>query len=487
MGVGGVIAAAAAAQSEDLSSFDYAFPDIDVENDIGRRSLLHPGMPSPHPTPGQMPSYGATSSAGPSSLRASPEMYRRDSGLNRVPEEVDPDEEALEEADEEEWDLEEHGYYSGSYKRTVALYALVPITSLLAFVFLALLPTWIWPVHQRDSSTYPRYFQSPLPELLVSAALWCLSHFLRVPLYTLFSALFTSPISAVLLSRTAHAFLTQFLRISALALLRVRHEMVYPLPTWHDTAFRTIWWLALGWALAEAAVGIAQGYEQLALYRNVMVPEERVHELLTTWKDSEQGSGSISRQDCVPLSPHNGTGVVEVVNGNGRSGGRPLQPRRLDDAIRLAVDQDVEQLINLKEREELEEVYGLPVIYIPVFVSCLQRIDTFILSLGITLILSGAYLRSPVSFPTSTIPPPIYSNGPLFIAFPLVTLVHLALSLLYSPPVLPRIGVHTTAYCARKVLVVNRKDLRIAGLCPDSVPLHQRSVPPHDSLKDANH
>lgn len=34
----------------------------------------------------------------------------------------------------------------------------------------------------------------------------------------------------------------------------------------------------------------------------------------------------------------------------------------VEEAIRLAVDQDMEQLIHMQEREELEEVYGMPVI-----------------------------------------------------------------------------------------------------------------------------
>ena len=48
--------------------------------------------------------------------------------------------------------------------------------------------------------------------------------------------------------------------------------------------------------------------------------------------------------------------------------------RSLDEAIRLAVDQDLEQLVNLKEREDLEEIYGFPVI-----VSSLPDSDPIIL------------------------------------------------------------------------------------------------------------
>ncbi|KAJ2957642.1 hypothetical protein NUW54_g14583 [Trametes sanguinea] len=124
-------------------------------------------------------------------------------------------------------------------------------------------------------------------------------------------------------------------------------------------------------------------------------------------------------------------------DGNGRHG-RKKEPITVEEAVRMAVDQDVEQLIHLQEREELEEVYGIPIIYIPVFVPCLQRIDSFLFSLGYTLILAWAYLRSPLSFPARSDPlPSIYSNHALSIAFPVVVLVHLFLSLLHSPPILP--------------------------------------------------
>lgn len=84
--------------------------------------------------------------------------------------------------------------------------------------------------------------------------------------------------------------------------------------------------------------------------------------------------------------------------------------------------------------------------YIPVFIPCLQRVDSFLFSLGFTLVLAWAYLLSPLSFPPGTEPAPIYSNHALAIAFPIVVVVHLCLSLLHSPLVLPRLGVHTAAY-----------------------------------------
>ncbi|KAH9886753.1 hypothetical protein C8Q73DRAFT_748908 [Cubamyces lactineus] len=420
-------------------------------------------------------SYGTILNEGTSSLRASPERYRRDSWLDRVPEEVAVDGGAGldgrgDEGDEEddEWDLAEYGYYSGSYQRKVAIYGLVPLTCIVSFLFFANLIRWVWPPRfpPPSSSTLPRSFPSPLPELLLSAAFFSLTHALRGPLYTAATVLF-APVWDTLAFNLAYVLLSQSLRLAALALLRVRHEMAYPLPTWRDGAFATAWWLALGWAVAEAATSVAQGYGQLALYRSVMVPVERVRAILEASRTGGSASTSANgSREYMPLSPRNeqasgsAEGAAEAQQANGGANGvaanaksgrgtRRREPVSVEDAVKMAVDQDVEQLIHLQEREELEEVYGMPVIYIPVFVPCLQRIDSFLFSLGYTLVLAWAYLRSPLSFPPEYEPPGppgMYSSHALLLAFPLVVLVHLGLSVLHSPPVLPRIGVHTTAY-----------------------------------------
>lgn len=357
--------------------------------------------------------------------------------MGRVPEEG-----RLDDLDEEKLDLEERGYYIGSYKRKLALYVFVPLSSLLVFVLLATLPPFVW---RSDSdppsdSSYPRHFHSPLPELLVSISLWILSHHLRLPLFTITSSLFSSPLWNTLLFNVLHVLFSQLLRLSAFPILGVRHKMEYPLPTWKDPAFSRVWWIALGWALADVAVGVTQGYEQLALYREVMVPEDRVRDVLVRWKSGLSGLGGGSRtssDDALPLSPR---AVEARENGKGAA-----KPRSIDDAIKLAVDKDLEEIVRLKDREELEEIYGVPPIHIPVFVSCLQRIDSILLSLGHTLILAGIYLRSPLSFPDVDLPP-IYKSYPFAIGFPLVVLVHLSLALLHSPVLLPRVGVHTMAY-----------------------------------------
>lgn len=80
---------------------------------------------------------------------------------------------------------------------------------------------------------------------------------------------------------------------------------------------------------------------------------------------------------------------------------------------------------------------------IPVFVPLLHRIDSILLSLGLTLFLSAAYLPSP---PFSS--PHSVHTIPLPATFILLTLIHAALGVLHAPPVLARVGLPAAAYSA---------------------------------------
>jgi hypothetical protein len=92
-----------------------------------------------------------------------------------------------------------------------------------------------------------------------------------------------------------------------------------------------------------------------------------------------------------------------------------------------------------------------------------------LLTLGLTLILGGAYLRSTFSLPPSgTTPPPFTdlsaaplapnsyaptypytrSDRALIIAFPAAVALHAALALLHTPPALARVGAHVAAYAS---------------------------------------
>ncbi|TFY67414.1 hypothetical protein EVJ58_g1633 [Rhodofomes roseus] len=371
MGLGRTIISAAVASWARSSAKGKEPASPDAEDEMSRSPLLGLSLP-PKQSFGSAappPTYGSTSRQASSSIHSSPERYRRDSQLGQVPEE------GLEELDEEELDLEERGYYigtcimytrgawnrlmvfgfAGSYRQKVALYTFVPLSSLLVFVLFAFLPLLVWRSDPPSDSSYPKYFQSPVPEFLVSISLWILSHHLRLPLFTITSSLLKSPIWNTLLFNVLHVLLSQLLRLSAFPILSIRHKMDYPLPTWKDPAFSRVWWIGLGWGLADVAVGITQGYEQLVLYREVMVPEDKVRDVLVRWKSGLSGLGGgrrASSDDALPLSPR-----AAEARENGENAAKP---RSLEDAIKLAVDKDLEEIVRLKDREELEEIYGVP-------------------------------------------------------------------------------------------------------------------------------
>jgi len=167
----------------------------------------------------------------------------------------------------------------------------------------------------------------------------------------------------------------------------------------------------------EVGVAIWQGYEQVGLYKEVMIPETRLKEML-------------SLADVEDLGGY--TGIERLQNED-----------ELGDAVQSALDRDLDRLVSLKAREELELVYGIPVIDIPVIITTLQRLDSILLSLGLSLLISHAYLSSSISSPLY---PVSAGNSPFAITFPIAVAVHVAVATLYTPPVLPRIGVHTAAY-----------------------------------------
>ncbi|KAG2151101.1 uncharacterized protein EDB93DRAFT_1083595 [Suillus bovinus] len=357
-----------------------------------------------------------------------------------------------EDDDDVEWELQNNGLYIGSYSRIVLMNALVPIFAIVVFTVLAFLPDLAWPIADFPSP-YPSSFPFPLPQILISSAFFSLTHLLRVPLFSLAFLLLPSDYASFA-STFIHILITNGLRLASLVILQVRHTMDYPIPTCQDPAFRTVWWLSLNFA--EVLAAIVQGYQQLALYRDLMVPEGRETEFLERIK-----SGSLDEPEPVLANPHSpqqehDTFGDALEDGEARS-------------VESRIDRGLEKLLVIKMRDELEEVYGLPVIKIPVFISCLQRFNSIFLSIGLTLLLSAAYLRSPLSVPLSDISGQLsflpvtdqlrgflhatshtqsYDSSyiPLIITAPLVLLLHTSLAVLHTPTFLPRIGVHTAAY-----------------------------------------
>jgi hypothetical protein len=268
-----------------------------------------------------------------------------------------------------------------------------------------------------------------------------------------------------------------------------------------------VWWVALGWAAAEGIAGIKQGYEAIALYRDVLVIARRVDD--SSGVPRNEQNARISEITGLPSSSEQqyriGLDTLALEENQGER--RPLLPRNgtgkypSSDELRLEVERDLDQLIAIRNREELEEVYGMPMIVsaailfpqgtisdqlffffdlqrIPVFLSCLHRINSILISLGVFLLLSAAYLRSTLAplpsgetsgdfefinqfrYPprtSSSIPIDNFkttlhrTNRPIIITLTCVILVRLFLSFLHTTWVLPRIGVHTFVYVSLMV------------------------------------
>jgi hypothetical protein len=135
--------------------------------------------------------------------------------------------------------------------------------------------------------------------------------------------------------------------------------MDYTVPTWEDWAFRRVWCIGLGWCIADAVAGIAQAYEQIGWYKDVMVEDVMVEEVVNNihGKKCAVPDREEEGEEATPTLAPGQTGKgIEI---NGTSNGKIVSS---DVSIQMQVERDLNQLIALNEREELEEVYGVPVI-----------------------------------------------------------------------------------------------------------------------------
>lgn len=233
------------------------------------------------------------------------------------------------------------------------MYTFVPLTSLILLTFLAICPSLFWRSTPESPSRHAPYFPPPIPQIILSAALWSFGYLLRVPTYAVVSFILRQlhPMFTTLIFNAIYVTIYNLLRISSLPILRVRERMKYRHPSCHDGIFLTVWWLAIGWAAIDVAVSIIQSYVHIALYKNVMVPEEQAADILAQGDETPQLLSA--SQEILPLSPRQ----ESPKDSQDESG-----PNSVQEAIRLAVDQDLEQLVNLKEREDVEEIYGVPII-----------------------------------------------------------------------------------------------------------------------------
>jgi hypothetical protein len=189
------------------------------------------------------------------------------------------------------------------------------------------------------------------------------------------------PTATSALGSALHIILRNVLRTAAFPML----ALATPggAATFYAPAFGRVWWLALGWSLAEVTAGVVQGYKTIALYRDVLVPETEARELVAsalavgTGALKNGGSDSASSRLRESLSRGDDGGpAVEVADPPVRSREQQQQQQQqesyrsslaasseaTDAEIRLEVDKDFDALLALKAREELEELYGFPAI-----------------------------------------------------------------------------------------------------------------------------
>ena len=268
-------------------------------------------------------------------------------------------------------------------------YTLVPLTTLLSFICLALVPnTLVFTTRTPSHFPYPPYLPFPVPEALTATALWSLSYLLRDFLYA--TALFiVSSLSSssgttitIILSAALQTISNLLLRQIAIPILLIpyyysssKHFAQHP--TWKGVAFKRVWWVALGWAAAEAVVGIKQGYESIALYKDVLVGVDMSRERRPGAPGKQNGDEREQRRQSATACPPVQQQYSLSIGSDHIFTEEPIsdehQPllrtfTRLYDQseghlqAENDVERDLDQLITLKNREELEEVYGIPFI-----------------------------------------------------------------------------------------------------------------------------
>ncbi|KAF8525698.1 hypothetical protein JB92DRAFT_2873924 [Gautieria morchelliformis] len=285
-----------------------------------------------------------------------------------------------------------------SFRSLIRFYSFVPITAFSAILFFIALRSFLWPAPDADTDTFALH----LGLAVLGAAAWTVSFALRVPVYLLSSlGCRTGSASTPFVAASFQVFIEECLRLASLILARLSiRSKLRP----EDPAFSRVWTLALGWAAAEVAVSVYQGYGQLFLYSDI-----------TSFNS--------------------------------------LDPRRfphLTDADLFYDTEDIsieeiDQILRIRARTELEALFGIPVPDIPVFVSCLLRIDSITLSVALFLIISSSYLPNLVqSLPAEKyFLQAIRATLPIFLV---VFVLRTVLSFSWTVNVLPRMGLHAASY-----------------------------------------
>ncbi|ODN99110.1 hypothetical protein I350_07265 [Cryptococcus amylolentus CBS 6273] len=332
-----------------------------------------------------------------------------------------------------------------TWKYMSRLYLLVPVVSLIWFGLLVLLVTFAWQVlkpyqqhilirsrppsekERRAGQHYPHPFL--FNPFLVGIFASCTVQTLRVPIYVIVSW-FGMSITSVE-SRVVHTILHELLRLSSLPLS----------PASPTSGFHSSYYLGLGWGIAEVAWGTVQGWEQLALYQEVMMPSASSAKDGIWLESSEEGEEEGVKRDGMLSSVEERDEDENSLNEDEES-----DTSSEDDVLdETELGKKVEILERMRERRELEEVIGVAFPAIPFALHLLWRLDTLLLNLGLTLILSSFYFNSTPIYHHSLSPSPntlsalgdhpmVPEREPsrwLWLAWAAVVLVHVVVNLVW--------------------------------------------------------
>ncbi|KAF9517533.1 hypothetical protein BS47DRAFT_1339392, partial [Hydnum rufescens UP504] len=336
-----------------------------------------------------------------------------------------------ERSEDEDLDLEDydsslgvsHDLIAISYPRLLFNYAILPIFSIFILALFAAIP-YIW---AEPSSETP--ITSILRDVALGLVTWIASYTLRQPsfvLATCFGKYVTSYTTS--LSTLLSVLVQESLRWFSIALLGVSLQAApdasapdwVPIQSPRDPAFQRIWWFAMGWACVGEIYGITQTYLQLALYKDLLNDNGDPDEEEEGIGSDERGSPSSNNEHRTVQS--DGLRFVSSALKAASPPDRPHDPAssrgavapssfgtlsRVDSPMSSYVDQEIAHLLLERTRSDLEEVWGAPPPNIPVFIAGLQRLDSLLLTFGLTLILSSRYLvalarNSKPSFPDAS-------------------------------------------------------------------------------------
>ncbi|WVF72988.1 hypothetical protein IAT40_007806 [Kwoniella sp. CBS 6097] len=368
------------------------------------------------------------------------------------------------------------------------LYLLVPIITLVWLALLIMLVTYAWPPTKKEREAGQQYPHSFLwKPFIIGIFASCTVQTIRVPTWVVVSWARLSQGMTTFWSTSIHAIIHELLRMSTLPL-------IIPSPT---SGFHSSYYLGLGWGVAEVTWGIVQGWEQLELYKEVMRPPRSRSRnggvrLPSDIEESEIEAQTPTTATIANTRSSTGTGNVNAngtgnINGNGDKGDPKLKLSSVtersdeddevleddedDDGIEEREEQErieeeeelerkVEILERMRARRDLEEVLGIPFPNIPFPLHLLWRLDTLLLNLGLTLLLSAFYFNSSPIYRhsssaytsiagtgfllqgkrgTGVVVPDTEPSKWLWLAWVLVAIVHVLVSLVWK--VVGRVGV----------------------------------------------